>query len=78
MRPGPTDTALLDQVARQPELYDSLARAIPLHRIGQPTTSPRQWHSLAGDGADFITGQTLSVSGSLDDAEAQVTSTVVR
>ena len=36
--PGPTDTALLDQVAEASQkLYDGLARAIPLRRIGQPT-----------------------------------------
>src|SRR5213078_970561 len=35
--PGPTDTALLDQVAEASQkLYDSLARAIPLKRIAQP------------------------------------------
>jgi 2-hydroxycyclohexanecarboxyl-CoA dehydrogenase len=64
--PGPTDTALLDQVATaNQKLYDSLARAIPLHRIGQPDDIAPAVAFLAGDGADFITGQTLSVSGGL-------------
>src|SRR5207248_10940635 len=35
--PGPTDTALLDQVAEASQkLYDSLARAIPMGRIAVP------------------------------------------
>ena len=35
--PGPTDTALLDQVAAYSQkLRDGLARAIPLRRVGQP------------------------------------------
>ena len=64
--PGPTNTALFDQVAAvSPQLYESLARAIPLHRIGQPDDIAPAVAFLAGDGADFITGQTLSVSGGL-------------
>jgi 2-hydroxycyclohexanecarboxyl-CoA dehydrogenase len=64
--PGPTNTALLDQVATaNQKLYDSLARAIPLHRIGQPDDIAPAVAFLAGEGADFITGQTLSVSGGL-------------
>ena len=64
--PGPTDTALLDQVAEASQkLYDSLARAIPLKRIAQPTDIAPIVVFLASDGARYMTGQTLSVSGGL-------------
>lgn len=64
--PGPTDTPLLDQVAEvSQKLYDSLARGIPMKRIGQPVDVAPLVVFLASDGAAFITGQTLSVSGGL-------------
>lgn len=64
--PGPTDTALLDQVAEaNRKLYDSLARAVPMRRIGQPDDVAPLVVFLAGDGAGYITGQALSVSGGL-------------
>lgn len=64
--PGPTDTPLLDQVAEvSQKLYDGLARAIPMRRIGQPADVAPAVVFLASDGAAFITGQTLSVSGGL-------------
>jgi 2-hydroxycyclohexanecarboxyl-CoA dehydrogenase len=64
--PGPTDTALLDQVAQASQkLYDSLARAIPLKRIAQPSDVAPAVVFLASDGAGYITGQALSVSGGL-------------
>jgi 2-hydroxycyclohexanecarboxyl-CoA dehydrogenase len=64
--PGPTDTALLDQVAEASQkLYDSLARAIPLRRIGQPADIAGVVAFLASDAAAYMTGQTLSVSGGL-------------
>jgi 2-hydroxycyclohexanecarboxyl-CoA dehydrogenase len=64
--PGPTDTALLDQVAEASQkLYDSLAKAIPLRRLGQPADVAGAVAFLASDEASFITGQALSVSGGL-------------
>jgi 2-hydroxycyclohexanecarboxyl-CoA dehydrogenase len=64
--PGPTDTPLLDQVAEASQkLYDGLAKAVPMRRIGQPTDIAPAVVFLASDGAGFITGQTLSVSGGL-------------
>jgi len=64
--PGPTDTALLDQVAQASQkLYDSLAKAIPLRRLGQPEDVAGAVAFLASDEASFITGQALSVSGGL-------------
>ncbi len=64
--PGPTDTALMDQVAEASQkLYDSLVRAIPMRRIGEPDDVAKAVVFLASDGARFITGQSLSVSGGL-------------
>jgi len=64
--PGPTDTALLDQVAEASQkLYDSLARAIPLRRIATPEDIAPAVAFFASDDAGYITGQTLSVSGGL-------------
>jgi 2-hydroxycyclohexanecarboxyl-CoA dehydrogenase len=64
--PGPTDTPLLDQVAQASQkLYDGLARAVPMRRIGQPADIAPAVAFLATDGASYITGQTLSVSGGL-------------
>jgi 2-hydroxycyclohexanecarboxyl-CoA dehydrogenase len=64
--PGPTDTALLEQVrAYDEKLHASLARAIPLRRLGRPEDVAAAVVFLAGDAAGYITGQTLSVSGGL-------------
>lgn len=67
--PGPTDTALLRSFAGDGEygqkIYDGLKRAIPLKRLGQPEDIPGIVAFLASDDANFITGQTLSVSGGL-------------
>jgi 2-hydroxycyclohexanecarboxyl-CoA dehydrogenase len=64
--PGPTDTALLDQVAQASQkLYDSLSRAIPLRRIATPDDIAPAVAFFASDDAAYITGQTLSVSGGL-------------
>jgi 2-hydroxycyclohexanecarboxyl-CoA dehydrogenase len=64
--PGPTDTPLLDQVAEYSQkLYDGLARAIPMKRIGTPDDIASVVAFLASDDAGFVTGQTVSVSGGL-------------
>jgi 2-hydroxycyclohexanecarboxyl-CoA dehydrogenase len=64
--PGPTDTPLLDQVAdANQRLYDGLARAVPLGRIGQPSDIAHVVAFLASPAAGYMTGQTLSVSGGL-------------
>jgi 2-hydroxycyclohexanecarboxyl-CoA dehydrogenase len=64
--PGPTDTALLEQVREYDEkLHASLARAIPLRRLGRPEDVAAAVVFLASDAAGYVTGQTLSVSGGL-------------
>lgn len=64
--PGPTETALLAQVAEFSEkLYAGLARAIPLGRTAQPEDVAPAVAFLLSDAAGYITGQTLSVSGGL-------------
>ena len=64
--PGPTETALLGQLAEaSPKLHSSLARAIPLRRIAQPDDIAPAVVFLASDEAAYITGQALSVSGGL-------------
>ena len=64
--PGPTDTPLLKQVSdRSQGLFDAMARAVPMKRIGTPDDVAPAVVFFASDGAAYITGQTLSVSGGL-------------
>ncbi|WP_249977290.1 SDR family NAD(P)-dependent oxidoreductase [Vreelandella olivaria] len=67
--PGPTDTALLKDVAdtsHDPEkLLEAFRNAVPMRRIGQPEDYPGIIVMLASDEANFITGQVISVSGGL-------------
>jgi len=67
--PGPTDTPLFAEVAGQGEagakIAEGLKRAIPMKRLGQPDDYPGVIAFLASSDADFITGQTISVSGGL-------------
>ncbi|MET8167284.1 glucose 1-dehydrogenase [Streptomyces sp. NPDC005329] len=64
--PGPTDTALLGQVAEYSQkMYDATVRAIPLRRVAQPAEIAGVVAFLASDDAAYMTGQTLSVSGGL-------------
>ena len=64
--PGPTDTALLAQIGdANPKLREALARSIPMKRVGEPEDIAPAVVFLAGDGARYVTGQTISVSGGL-------------
>jgi 2-hydroxycyclohexanecarboxyl-CoA dehydrogenase len=67
--PGPTDTALLGEIAQFTDdaarVVDGLRRAVPMKRLGQPDEVASAVAYLAGEEAGFITGQTLSVSGGL-------------
>ncbi len=67
--PGPTETPLLDSVARDSgsgdRLLEAFRRATPMRRLGLPGDHPGVVAFLASDDADFITGQVISVSGGL-------------
>lgn len=64
--PGPTDTPMLARYAENnPRALESMARHVPLGRIAQPEDITPLIEFLAGDGAAYITGQTISVSGGL-------------
>jgi 2-hydroxycyclohexanecarboxyl-CoA dehydrogenase len=67
--PGLTETNMLTEFMKGAGNPDKLAeayrRAIPIGRLGKPADIPGAILFLASDDADFITGQTLSVSGGL-------------
>jgi len=64
--PGPTETALLDQVvAYNPKIIEATVRAIPLRRVARPEEIAGVVAFLASDAASYLTGQTISVSGGL-------------
>lgn len=61
--PGPTETPLLFAV---PESHlEAFRKAIPFRRFGKPAEIAAAIVFFAGDGASYITGQVLSVSGGL-------------
>lgn len=61
--PGPTDTPLMAAVPDK--VKEALTKAIPLRRLGKPEEVARAVLFFAGDGASYVTGQVLSVSGGL-------------
>jgi 2-hydroxycyclohexanecarboxyl-CoA dehydrogenase len=61
--PGPTNTPLLDSMPGR--LRDSLEKAIPFRRLAEPEDIADAVLFFASDGARYITGQVLSVSGGL-------------
>jgi 2-hydroxycyclohexanecarboxyl-CoA dehydrogenase len=67
--PGLTETPLLQglrqQSPRTERVLDAVTRAIPLGRVGQPEDVAGAVVYLASPAADYVTGQTLSVSGGL-------------
>ena len=65
--PGPTRTPMLEQMTAEggERLVDSLVRAVPMRRLGEPDDVAAAVSFFASDRAGFITGQTLSVSGGL-------------
>ncbi len=67
--PGPSDTPLFAQFAGDGEagekLRSSLERSIPLRRLGTADDIAGIVAFLASSEADFIVGQTISVSGGL-------------
>lgn len=67
--PGLTETPLLQSVRSQSEqtakLIDAVTKATPFRRPAQPEEIAEAVLFLTSPAADFITGQTLSVSGGL-------------
>jgi 2-hydroxycyclohexanecarboxyl-CoA dehydrogenase len=65
--PGPSETPLFQTefTAAKPGLADALKKAIPWGRLGRPEDVAGAVVFLASDEAEFVTGQTLSVSGGL-------------
>jgi 2-hydroxycyclohexanecarboxyl-CoA dehydrogenase len=65
--PGPTRTAFLERLVGEggEQLVESLTRAVPMRRLGEPEDVAAAVAFLASDAAGYITGQTLSVSGGL-------------
>lgn len=67
--PGLTETPLLEGIRAQSEksakVIEAVTRAIPLGRVGRPEDVAGAVVYLTSPAADFVTGQTLSVSGGL-------------
>jgi 2-hydroxycyclohexanecarboxyl-CoA dehydrogenase len=65
--PGPTRTPLLEGMATSggERFVDSLTRAVPMRRLGEPEDIAAAVAFLASERAGYVTGQTLSVSGGL-------------
>jgi 2-hydroxycyclohexanecarboxyl-CoA dehydrogenase len=68
--PGPTDTPALRKFAdgagdNADKVIAGMTRAVPMKRLGTPSDIGPAVAFFASDGAGFVTGQTLSVSGGL-------------
>lgn len=67
--PGLTDTPLLQAVRSQSseteKLIDAITKATPFRRVAKPEEIAEAVLFLASPSSDFMTGQTLSVSGGL-------------
>ncbi|MBI2090700.1 MAG: glucose 1-dehydrogenase [Deltaproteobacteria bacterium] len=67
--PGLTDTPLLEAIqsrsAETGRLIEAITKATPFRRVAQPEEIAEAVVFFASPAADFITGQTLSVSGGL-------------
>ncbi len=67
--PGPTDTPLLAELAgdgpQGEKMVTALERAVPMKRLAQPADIASAVVYFASEGAGYVTGQTLSVSGGL-------------
>jgi 2-hydroxycyclohexanecarboxyl-CoA dehydrogenase len=67
--PGPTRTPAMESVLEKQEsagaVMKAMVRAVPMRRLGEPSDVAAAVRFFASDGAGFVTGQTLSVSGGL-------------
>ncbi|MGH6953354.1 MAG: SDR family NAD(P)-dependent oxidoreductase, partial [Alphaproteobacteria bacterium] len=64
--PGPTNTPLLkEEMEKDPDLVQRMVRIIPFRRVAQPEDQAAAISFLCSQDSNYITGQTLSVSGGL-------------
>jgi 2-hydroxycyclohexanecarboxyl-CoA dehydrogenase len=67
--PGPTNTPLVANIVAASSDGDrviaSMTKAVPMRRMGEPDDIAPAVAYFASEGAAFVTGQTLSVSGGL-------------
>ncbi len=61
--PGPTDTPLFSKVPEKHQ--EAFVRAIPMRRLAKPEEIAHAVMFFASEGAGYVTGQVLSVSGGL-------------
>ncbi|MDI6881186.1 MAG: 3-oxoacyl-ACP reductase family protein [Desulfitobacteriaceae bacterium] len=65
--PGPADTPLFQEISSyNPKLAGALEKTIPFRRLANPNDIANAVCYLASDEAEYVTGQTLSVSGGLN------------
>lgn len=64
--PGPADTPLFAEIGGgNPKLAEALKKAIPFRRLAQPSDIAGAVSFFVSEEANYVTGQTLSVSGGL-------------
>ena len=63
MAPGPVETDGVLEVWKTPAMAAQAARDVPLQRLGRPEEIAWAVIFIASDQANFMTGETLYVSG---------------
>ena len=61
--PGPTETEGVLEVWKTPAMIAQASREVPLQRLARPEEIAWAVIFVASDAADFMTGETLYVSG---------------